>query len=734
MRFQIKYLCLFICISIITSCKKDIKNEDPITDAVVNYSGSIADPNAIFTPFQIPAGGTTTIPTNFDLSPNMPPIRNQYSQGSCVGFGLSTLKSYHEKLEYGYNYSGDDKIMSPAFIYNQIKLYGDCGAGSNMIIAMNFLKQNGVSTEQEFPYVINNCSTQPSQTIKTNALRNKIRDWQGFIFYNNPDVLDEMKFAISQLQPIVIDFRVDAEFTAYNSTFSWGTNIWQQNTSGDPTIFGVSTPGYHCALLVGYDDAKNAFKLLNSWGSGWENQGYCWVDYSWFLQRVRFACVTWDESNTLNNGNLQVTGDLNFGNILINTTATKVIQLKNIGTTNINISSVSITSPYSVNWNNGTIQPNVTVDVSVSFNPTSLGTLNKTLTINSDATNNVVTVQASGTGVQQSSQTKIISLSGNLSFGNVTLGQTSSKALTILNNGNTTLNVNSISSTDPRFSGNWSGPIPAGSSITTPITFAPSNVQNYNSTILVVSDATSGINTINANGNGVQQTTPTRIISLSGSLSFGNVSVGQSNNKTLTVENSGNSTLYVNSISSTDPRFSGNWSGPIPAGGSISTSINFAPSNAQTYNGTISVNSDATSGTYTKNATGTGISNFPTVEPPLGTYGNCVASGSYNCPPLFGLGVIKARVVSINTSTHEMVVEMKKCNGTPFNSGGNINVVNYLCGGTGAVSYGFTSFPAGVTTFQMTITDPNMVGSKAYVLYIVQPAANYSAPAIVITY
>lgn len=64
-----------------------------------------------------------------------------------------------------------------------------------------------------------------------------------------------MKFAISQMQPIVIDFKVDEEFTKLN-IFSWGSVIWKQNNSGDPIQNGVRTPGYHCALLVGYDDAK----------------------------------------------------------------------------------------------------------------------------------------------------------------------------------------------------------------------------------------------------------------------------------------------------------------------------------------------------------------------------------------------------------------------------------------------------------------------------------------------
>ncbi len=268
------------------------------------------------------------------------------------------------------------------------------------------------------------------------------------------------------------------------------------------------------------------------------------------------------------------------------------------------------------------------------------------------------------------------------------------------------------------FSGSYSGTIQAGNSANLLITFSPTNVQPYSGSIVVNSDATSGTNSINVSGTGIQQTTQTRIILLSGNLSYGNVTVGQTSSKALTISNTGNSALTVTSIS-TPQGFSGNYSGIIQAGNSVNVTIIFSPISPQSYTGNITVNSDATSGANTINANGTGVSNAPTVVPALGTYSTCASVGNYNCPPSFGLGVINARVVSINTATPQIVVEIKKCDGTPFNAGGNLNVVNLLCGGTGAVSYGFGSFAAGVTTFQMTIVDNNMTGSKAYVPFIV---------------
>lgn len=35
-------------------------------------------------------------------------------------------------------------------------------------------------------------------------------------------------------------------------------------------------------LVVGYSDQYQAFKLVNSWGEGWGDGGFVWVDYEAF--------------------------------------------------------------------------------------------------------------------------------------------------------------------------------------------------------------------------------------------------------------------------------------------------------------------------------------------------------------------------------------------------------------------------------------------------------------------
>ncbi len=98
----------------------------------------------------------------------------------------------------------------------------------------------------------------------------------------------------------------------------------------------------------------------------------------------------------------------------------------------------------------------------------------------------------------------------------------------------------------------------------------------------------------------------TRIISLSGNLAFGTVAGGSSAQRTLTIANTGSQALNVSSI--TYPSyFSGNWSsGTIPAGGSRDVIVTFSPNVSGPYGGTVTVNSDATSGVNTITTSGTG--------------------------------------------------------------------------------------------------------------------------------
>jgi len=108
--------------------------------------------------------------------------------------------------------------------------------------------------------------------------------------------------------------------------------------------------------------------------------------------------------------------------------------------------------------------------------------------------------------------------------------------------------------------------------------------------------------------------TISKIISFSGSLAFGTVTVDGSSNQTMTISNSGNSGLTVSNIIY-PVGFSGGWSGLIPAGESTNVTVRFSPVQPTNYAGNLTVTSDATGGSNTLAVSGTGV---PLARPLLG--------------------------------------------------------------------------------------------------------------------
>jgi C1A family cysteine protease len=40
--------------------------------------------------------------------------------------------------------------------------------------------------------------------------------------------------------------------------------------------------GGHEMCVVGFDEGRQAFQVLNSWGPGWGQKGFCWMPYTYF--------------------------------------------------------------------------------------------------------------------------------------------------------------------------------------------------------------------------------------------------------------------------------------------------------------------------------------------------------------------------------------------------------------------------------------------------------------------
>jgi len=94
---------------------------------------------------------------------------------------------------------------------------------------------------------------------------------------------------------------------------------------------------------------------------------------------------------------------VSFGNVTVGTPTAQLVTLTDVGTANVRISAVSATgSGFSASGgSNVTLTPDQQVTVSVNFDPTAPGGVQGKLSITSNATNSMLQVGLSGTGVAE---------------------------------------------------------------------------------------------------------------------------------------------------------------------------------------------------------------------------------------------------------------------------------------------------------------------------------------------
>ncbi|MEJ8844660.1 Ig-like domain-containing protein [Lacibacter sp. H375] len=206
----------------------------------------------------------------------MPPVGNQGSEGSCVAFSVGyAARSAEQYYRSGAtSYSNAATIFSPEFLYNQIKFNSDCNSGSAMQTALDFIKLNGICTFQTMPYSSSNgCSTLPTSSQSSEAQNYKISSYAKLFTTDRAAI----KSMVTQKHPVIISILADNSFISAKAGFIWKT----YSGSG-------SLP--HSVVICGYDDAKNAYLIMNSWGTAWGDAGYSWIDYDFFLTKTGTYC------------------------------------------------------------------------------------------------------------------------------------------------------------------------------------------------------------------------------------------------------------------------------------------------------------------------------------------------------------------------------------------------------------------------------------------------------------
>jgi len=208
------------------------------------------------------------LPPSVDLSSHMPPPGDQGDAGTCSGFAtVYGARSYYVSMFEGRDLSDTRNLPSPGYVMSFLKGY----CCSNVFDVAEVLKK-GAASIADFPYTENG-KPAPSREIIAKAHDFQVRGTRRVDFNR----LDDIKGQLARGNPVVFALWVDDAFQDYRGgTFNARTR---------------PTDGWHSIVAVGYDDRRQAFRLMNSWGEGWGDHGYMWMSYDLIKLRLDHAAI-----------------------------------------------------------------------------------------------------------------------------------------------------------------------------------------------------------------------------------------------------------------------------------------------------------------------------------------------------------------------------------------------------------------------------------------------------------
>ena len=220
------------------------------------------------------------LPRSVDLSEYLPPIGAQGMIGSCSAWStVYYAKTIQENQERGWGADHPSRQFSPLFSYNQITRGRNVGTSidDHMLIIQNM----GAVPLAEFPYT-DRINVFPDEETIARAEPYRGESYRKLSEYDwstqrwTTDI-DTVKAVLAEGYPVV------GGFTVHDSFYAYSGGVYDR-TSG-------SMLGGHAMCVVGYDDDRRAFYIVNSWGEHWGENGFMWMSYDIFAELNTSGCL-----------------------------------------------------------------------------------------------------------------------------------------------------------------------------------------------------------------------------------------------------------------------------------------------------------------------------------------------------------------------------------------------------------------------------------------------------------
>ena len=190
-------------------------------------------------------------------------IKNQGSVGSCVAHALSTVVEYYNYIQHKIKTE-----MSVGYIYGNRNLSTHKGSGMVVRDALATLKLYGDVTKEDFPHNLE----VPNAINKFNKQADDLYD-KGYSnrisSYYRLKTKNDIKAALQSKNPVVIAIKWYSDMKVIDGVLT----TKQKNYTGG-----------HCMVIYGWN--KRGWKVQNSWGRYWGDNGTCIIPYDMKLREA----------------------------------------------------------------------------------------------------------------------------------------------------------------------------------------------------------------------------------------------------------------------------------------------------------------------------------------------------------------------------------------------------------------------------------------------------------------
>ena len=307
-------------------------------------------------------------------------------------------------------------------------------------------------------------------------------------------------------------------------------------------------------------------------------------------------------------------------------------------------------------------------------------------------------LSAGGSSLQQ--QISTLSANYSLAFGSVAAGSSKTLPITISNSGSASVTISSVAISTKYFSlvsPSLPLTVAAGQNASISVKFTPNEAGAFNATAAITSNASDAVMNVALSGAGTASVVPGQLTLSPASEVFGNVSVGAEQSQTVTLTNTGGSSVDISQVSVNVAGFQiSGITTPLTLNASQDTSftVSFAPQSSGSVNGMLTITSDGANPTLSMALSGTGISTSGlSATPPSEAFGSVTVGSNQTLSEMV-----------TNTGGTSVTISQVGISGSGFSLSGITAPVTLTAGQSATFTVTFTPTAAASASGTITLT------------------------------